>query len=582
MVTRSICSTLSTPNLQALEASCVQRRAVPATSPRTLAMAAAQKHSGTSSSFQSSSWSEAPARLGTSPRDGLYHRRSRSRSVPDDAFCALDQLSPMTRVVTGTDLATLLERADSGMRSGVRPFLAEGAMGGTYFFRDMTKKICVVFKPSDEEPMAPNNPHQQSHKYGAAYKGHITPGFGMFRELATYIIDRGMAGVPPTAIARARHQCFSKGSDATDHKIGSVQSYLRHECSAEEMGPSKFDTRSVQSIAILDLRLCNQDRHAGNILVCEKNPYRASGLRPLVVEDLNGTAMPAFPATVSSTCSDDPFPFHLEDIEAMTELVRESSSESGDLLSATDPDVPSLSKKRPCSRQSPAGSPHNPRTLSRRNDSDVDVDPVVCAFPLGSLPRSSAASRTTTESSVDFSDVDVQPGKYALAPIDHGYCLPHVLYTGEAVFAWLDWPQAREPLPAELEEYIRSLNADEEAEAIRRCIGAALPSTALLTLKVCTYLLQQGVAAGWTLADIGRVMVREVVGQLSQLETLINKCMNKIRQEHGSYELNTTLSPRQRSIAEDERLLCEYSEKFVGYVQTSIDALIAAGPAPRL
>lgn len=501
--------------------------------------------------------------------------------MPDDAFCALDQLSPMTRAVTGTDLASLLEKADNGMRAGVRPCLAEGAMGGTYFFRDMSKKICVVFKPSDEEPMAPNNPHQLSHKYGSAYKGHITPGFGMFRELATYIIDRGLAGVPPTAIARARHQCFSRGSNATDHKIGSVQSYLRHECSAEEMGPSKFDTRSVQTIAILDLRLCNQDRHPGNLLVCEKNPYRTAGLRPLVVDDLTDSAAPSYSASVSPACSSDPFPFHLEDIESLTELVRESSSESIDLLPDPVDALPSLSKKRPSSRQSPVGSPHNPRTLSRCT-SDVDVNAIACPFPLTSPLRRSVASRTTTESSLSSADLEVPPGKYALAPIDHGYCLPHVLYTGEAVFAWLDWPQANEPLPADLVEYVQSLNVDEEADAIRRYIGAALPPTALLTLKVCTYLLQKGVAAGWTLSQIGHVMVREEFGKLSKLEVLIKKCMNKIRREHGEYdEQNPALSPRQRTIAEDERLLCEYSDKFVGYVQTAIDELVAAAPTAQ-
>lgn len=79
MVTRSICSTLSTPNLQALEASYLQKRALPATSPRALAAAAAPKHSAAAAAFQSSSWSEAPARLGTSPRDGLCRRLARSR-----------------------------------------------------------------------------------------------------------------------------------------------------------------------------------------------------------------------------------------------------------------------------------------------------------------------------------------------------------------------------------------------------------------------------------------------------------------------------------------------------------------------
>ena len=43
--------------------------------------------------------------------------------------------------------------------NGVNPSLAEGSTGGVYYMRDANRNIVGVFKPKDEEPYAPNNPH---------------------------------------------------------------------------------------------------------------------------------------------------------------------------------------------------------------------------------------------------------------------------------------------------------------------------------------------------------------------------------------------------------------------------------------
>ena len=45
------------------------------------------------------------------------------------------------------------------------------------------------------------------------------------------------------------------------------QSYVAHDCDTSEMGSSRFAVADVHRIGILDLRLFNTDRHAGNILV---------------------------------------------------------------------------------------------------------------------------------------------------------------------------------------------------------------------------------------------------------------------------------------------------------------------------
>ncbi len=42
---------------------------------------------------------------------------------------------------------------------------------------------------------------------------------------------------------------------------------MYHDCDTSEMGASRFAARDVHRIGILDIRIWNTDRHAGNILV---------------------------------------------------------------------------------------------------------------------------------------------------------------------------------------------------------------------------------------------------------------------------------------------------------------------------
>ena len=51
-----------------------------------------------------------------------------------------------------------LIQARQGLSLGLAPRLALDGTGGTYFLRNAHKENVCVFKPSDEEPFAPNNP----------------------------------------------------------------------------------------------------------------------------------------------------------------------------------------------------------------------------------------------------------------------------------------------------------------------------------------------------------------------------------------------------------------------------------------
>lgn len=62
-----------------------------------------------------------------------------------------------------------------------------------------------------------------------------------------------------------------------------LQEYVYHDCDTSEMGASRFAARDVHRIGILDIRIWNTDRHAGNILVRRQRESSAglSGLARL-------------------------------------------------------------------------------------------------------------------------------------------------------------------------------------------------------------------------------------------------------------------------------------------------------------
>ncbi|URD86060.1 phosphatidylinositol 3- and 4-kinase family protein [Musa troglodytarum] len=53
-------------------------------------------------------------------------------------------------------------------------------------------------------------------------------------------------------------------------KIGSLQMFVKNYGSCEDMGPRALPVEEVHKICVLDIRLANADRHAGNILICKE------------------------------------------------------------------------------------------------------------------------------------------------------------------------------------------------------------------------------------------------------------------------------------------------------------------------
>ncbi|GMY30550.1 phosphatidylinositol 4-kinase gamma 4-like [Fagus crenata] len=172
-----------------------------------------------------------------------------------------------------------------GLEKGNQPIRSSEGTGGAYFMQDSLGQDYVsVFKPTDEEPMAVYNPRGLPlSPNGEGLKRGTKVGEGAVREVAAYILDHprngprhqsgepiGFAGVPPTAMVRCLHKGFNHPEGykctAKSDKIGSLQLFVKNDGSCEDIGPGAFPVDEVHKISVLDIRMANADRHAGNIL----------------------------------------------------------------------------------------------------------------------------------------------------------------------------------------------------------------------------------------------------------------------------------------------------------------------------
>lgn len=176
----------------------------------------------------------------------------------------------------------VVEEAIKALEVGVKPHLVEDGLGGTYFIKDRTDKSIAVFKPRDEEPLAPNNPKVHAGEgTGSGLRNGVLVGEAAINEYASFLIDNACstklrAGIPPTALVKVANSVFHSANEdrrspfrTIKDKVGSFQLFAAHDCISEDIGASRFPDDQVHRLAALDIRLCNTDRHSGNILVRE-------------------------------------------------------------------------------------------------------------------------------------------------------------------------------------------------------------------------------------------------------------------------------------------------------------------------
>jgi hypothetical protein len=170
----------------------------------------------------------------------------------------------------GTQL--ILDRARQAvMESPERPALTQDGTGGVYMIREHSDDSgggspLAVFKPDDEEAGSARNPRGLVSEADVQREG-FRPGGGATREAVAYMLDRGFAGVPRTAVERLLMR--SRTGSHLAEQSGSVQQFVPSDGDASDFrfDGSEFNIRLCQRLAVLDCRLFNCDRHEGNVLV---------------------------------------------------------------------------------------------------------------------------------------------------------------------------------------------------------------------------------------------------------------------------------------------------------------------------
>ncbi|GAB2291101.1 Phosphatidylinositol 4-kinase gamma 4 [Dionaea muscipula] len=324
------------------------------------------------------------------------------RCLPNRDFL-LEPVIVNPKVEIPSAIWDLVKMSFDGLDNGNYPIRSEEGSGGTYFMPDCTGREYVsVFKPIDEEPKAVNNPQGLPVSTdGEGLKRGTRVGEGAFREAAAYVLDHpmngqrgvsdkevGFAGVPPTGLVKCLHRGLNNPLNITV-KIGSLQKFMKSNGSCEDIGPKAFPVEEVHKISVLDIRLANADRHAGNILWSK----------------------------------------------------------------------------------------------------------------------------------------DEESGRIVLIPIDHGYCLPECFE--DCTFDWLYWPQARQPYSADIIDYIKSLDAEEDI-ALLKLYGWNLSLECARVFRISTMLLKKGVERGMTPYEIGSIMCREILKKESVIEEIVQEAEDSV------------------------------------------------------
>lgn len=90
-----------------------------------------------------------------------------------------------------TEGKKLIRAVARGIDQGQYPSAAIEGMGGTYFFKSTTSRNLAIFKPCNEEPLAPCNPKGFVGRFlgDPGWKATVRVGEGALREVAACLLD---------------------------------------------------------------------------------------------------------------------------------------------------------------------------------------------------------------------------------------------------------------------------------------------------------------------------------------------------------------------------------------------------------
>jgi len=440
---------------------------------------------------------------------------ARLKSLPSSPTGAPNS---MTRTMSFATQCVVNEVVDAVSVTQQRPELTQEGTGGVYLIRRQSKDstaqqqrqeqpIVGVFKPTDEEAGAQNNPRGLRGDEYVMREGFCS-GDSAAREMVAYRLDHGFAGVPRTAVDKLMLRTHT-GSRLCEQS-GSIQQFVPSEgdASGYRFDGSEFEPAQCQRIALLDCRLFNCDRHEGNILV-----QSGSGSdRSTVNGATNTRATPPLDEIAEAT------PLTAEIIEGATTTAAQ--------VVAADADAGHISVAAAC-HQSLTGGVEGARALATAGtelpEPKRGIDPINHAFM-----RALATAGT-----------ELPDPKRRIVPIDHAFILPRFGYYREAEFVWRYWVAAQEPFGPEAARYVASLDVEADVNHAR---SLGLEESSCATLRVCTMLIKAAFRSvadsngGLTPYALGRMLMREEYGVPSPLERMCARALGveKEAAEHGT------------------------------------------------
>jgi len=197
----------------------------------------------------------------------------------------------------------LVKEIVKAIKNGVDPLPVHSGLGGAYYFRNVRGESVAIVKPTDEEPFAPNNPKGfVGRALGQpGFKRSVRVGETGIREVAAYLLDHDhFANVPATALVKVTHSIFNVNDGVNGNKLqnekpmsklASFQQFIPHDFDASDHGTSSYPVSAVHRIGILDIRILNTDRHAGNLLVRKLDGVGSFGQVELIPID-HGLCLP--------------------------------------------------------------------------------------------------------------------------------------------------------------------------------------------------------------------------------------------------------------------------------------------------
>ncbi|KAK9707114.1 hypothetical protein RND81_07G173400 [Saponaria officinalis] len=227
-----------------------------------------------------------------SPRGGDFQ--------PKDKSGVIEVLGKSDKFVGAKQMVKEIVKA---IKNGVDPVPVHSGLGGAYYFRNSKGESVAIVKPTDEEPFAPNNPKGfVGRALGQpGLKSSVRVGETGVREVVAYLLDHEhFARVPATALVKITHSIFNVNDGVNGNKphkkksvskIASCQQFIPHDFDASDHGTSNFPVSAVHRIGILDIRIFNTDRHAGNLLVRKLDGVGTFGQVELIPID-HGLCLP--------------------------------------------------------------------------------------------------------------------------------------------------------------------------------------------------------------------------------------------------------------------------------------------------